>query len=187
MLHHPWFFVETIARTLGAFGTRLLREVVAQVPLWSLPVVVVVVAFALLATGGAVADTHAAPVLGWRSRALLAGIAVVTFVTLMLLAYTGWNAVGSPRVEAFQGRYLLPLLRCWCLATPSLIAPAGARARSRTTRWRSPSRRLRCSWSSRSRCFHTSTGASDHAPGAADAPPGTSSPTRSRSSTPAPP
>ena len=41
------------------------------------------------------------------------------FFALMLLAYLGWNAVESPRIEAFQGRYLLPLVPLLLVALPA--------------------------------------------------------------------
>ena len=116
ILHHPWFFAMSIGRTLSSFGPDLAREALTQVPLWRLPVLAIVAAAAIAAASSFVADPRSELVLGWRSRALLLGIGAATFLALMLLAYTGWNAVGSPRIEAFQGRYLLPLLPVVLLA-----------------------------------------------------------------------
>jgi uncharacterized membrane protein len=118
VLHHPVRFVETIVRTLSAYWTNLVRETVAQVPLWSVPAFIVVGAVVIVVAATAVPDTRSAPVLGWRSRLLLFGIGSATFAALMLLAYAGWNAVGSPRIEAFQGRYLLPLVPLVVVALP---------------------------------------------------------------------
>jgi uncharacterized membrane protein len=118
VLHHPWRFVQTITHTLSTFWSDMLRETVAQLPLWRVPVAIVVGGVAIVAVGAAAPDVASEPLLGWRSRVLLVALAGVTFVALMLLAYVGWNAVGSPRIEAFQGRYLLPLVPLLLLALP---------------------------------------------------------------------
>jgi hypothetical protein len=133
MLHHPWSFVRAMGRTLSFYGPHLLRETVAQIPLFLLPVAIVIVGWVLIVARAAVPEPRAAPVLGWRSRAVLVGIAVVTFVSLMALAYIGWNAVGSPRVEAFQGRYFLPLLPLLLLAVPGVRVRDGTADQGRAT------------------------------------------------------
>jgi hypothetical protein len=89
--------------------------------LWKLPLLAVVAAAAIVTASVFVDEARPESPLGWRSRALLAAIAAATFLALTLLAYTGWNAVGSPRIEAFQGRYLLPLLPIVIVA----VAPHG--------------------------------------------------------------
>lgn len=116
VLHHPWSFARAIGRTLWSFWPDLGREALAQVPLWQVPLLAVVAAAAILSASVFVVEPRSAALLGWRSRAVLLAIAAATFVALTLLAYTGWNAVGSPRIEAFQGRYLLPLLPIAILA-----------------------------------------------------------------------
>jgi uncharacterized membrane protein len=132
VLHHPWQFAQTIGHTLSASWTHLLRETVAQVPLWSVPALIVGAALVIVAAGTVAPDVASQPVLGWRSRVLLLGIASATFVALMLLAYVGWNAVGSPRIEAFQGRYLLPVVPLLLLAVPLRWEPRGEAIRART-------------------------------------------------------
>ena len=124
VVDHPWQFARVIGRTLSTYGSDLLHETVAQIPLWSVPLFIVIAGFGIVAVGTAVPDDRSTAVLGWRSRALLVCIALGTFFALMLLAYVGWNAVGSPRVEAFQGRYLLPLVPLLLLALPTRAAPA---------------------------------------------------------------
>ena len=57
----------------------------------------------------------------------IVAIALTTFGALMLLAYLGWNAVGSPRVEAVQGRYLVPLIPLFVLALPRRARSDGSR------------------------------------------------------------
>jgi hypothetical protein len=41
---------------------------------------------------------------------------VITVVSL-LLAYVGWNALRAPRLDGFQGRYLLLVLGIVCLVS----------------------------------------------------------------------
>jgi uncharacterized membrane protein len=141
VLHHPWSFAQTIGRTVSTYWPNLTRETLTQVPLWKVPLLAVIAAAAILGASVLLSDsrtpgastpapgTPSAPLLGWRSRAVLLAIAATTFVALMLLAYTGWNAVGSPRVEAFQGRYLLPLVPITLIA---LIPEGSVR---RLTNW----------------------------------------------------
>jgi uncharacterized membrane protein len=153
LLGHPWFFVRAIGRTLSSFGPDLAREALAQVPLWRLPVLAVVAAAAivgaaLFAGDGAGAtdvisatqdgEAHADATmedrsdsrLGRPARAVLSALALATFLVLMVLAYVGWNAVESPRIEAFQGRYLLPLLPVLLLALPRAAKPPRERVRN---------------------------------------------------------
>jgi uncharacterized membrane protein len=113
VLHHLVNFAFIIRSTVATYPGRLTREAVAQVPFWTLPAAIAILAavplaaalFARDAGGDARGDP---PVIGARGRVLLLGLAAVTFVGLMFLAYIGWNALAAPRVEAFQGRYLLP-------------------------------------------------------------------------------
>ena len=49
---------------------------------------------------------------------------VVLFVVLFLLAYAGWNAVGAPRSDEFQGRYLYPLVALLVLAAIPAVPSA---------------------------------------------------------------
>jgi uncharacterized membrane protein len=121
VLHHPWSFVRAIGRTVSSYWPDLAREALTQVPLWKLPLLAVVAAAAIVTASEFVDDARPGSPLGWRSRAVLGAIAAATFLALTLLAYTGWNAVGSPRIEAFQGRYLLPLLPVVIVA----VAPHG--------------------------------------------------------------
>jgi uncharacterized membrane protein len=51
------------------------------------------------------------PLSGGRGLRILGGaIALGLFVAVFYLAYAGWNAVGAPRIDEFQGRYLLPVV-----------------------------------------------------------------------------
>jgi uncharacterized membrane protein len=119
VLHHPFGFLRAIGRTLSTYWTDLLHQSVAQVPLWSVPVGIVIAGFGIVAASAAIPEVGSRSLLGRRSRAVLIGIAIATFLSLMLLAYLGWNALESPRIEAFQGRYLLPLVPLLLVALPS--------------------------------------------------------------------
>ena len=129
VLQHPWHFAQTVGHTLAASWSDLVREAVAQVPLWTVPAALVVAALVVVAVATIARDDTESdhtppghtvgPVLGWRSRLLLLGIASSAFSALMVLAYVGWNAYGSPRIEAFQGRYLLPLVPLLLLTLPA--------------------------------------------------------------------
>ena len=154
VLHHPWTFLHVIVRTVTHYGSDLLRETTAQLPYYTVPVAIVVAAFGLVAMATAIPETARSTVLGGYSRAFLIAIALTTFCALMLLAYLGWNAVGSPRVEAFQGRYLVPLIPLFLLALPT---PARRRDRVARSAWLSQSDRHSCSRSQSSACAHTST------------------------------
>jgi uncharacterized membrane protein len=130
VLQHPWHFTQTVARTLSAYWSDFVREAVAQVPLWTVPATLVVAALVIVAVATTAPDEArpletrpGAPVLGWRSRVLLLAIAASTFSALMVLAYVGWNAYQSPRIEAFQGRYLLPLVPLLLLTLPAARTP----------------------------------------------------------------
>ena len=125
VLEHPLRFLATIGRTFGSYWSDILRGAVAQLP-WAVSAWVAVAAFAIVGIAAIEPETRDEPLLGWRSRVLLAGIALASFLALMLLAYTGWNAVGSPRIGAFQGRYLLPLLPLVILCLPARQARAPA-------------------------------------------------------------
>lgn len=58
------------------------------------------------------------------SRLFCLGIFCATFLLTMLALYLQWNAVGAPRIEGFQGRYLFPVLPLLFLA---LAPPAPKR------------------------------------------------------------
>ena len=74
----------------------------------------------LVLLGAGVADGGAASPLRGRRRALALGVAAATGLATLTLAYLGWNAVGAPRIQGVQGRYLLPFAP---LALAALHAP----------------------------------------------------------------
>jgi uncharacterized membrane protein len=56
-------------------------------------------------------------------RAVGLGLAALTVFVSLLLAYIGWNALHAPRIDGFQGRYLLLVLALIAL----MIRPDGKR------------------------------------------------------------
>jgi uncharacterized membrane protein len=105
--HHPWGFVETIGRTLAHGASPIIRDTLAQSPSWQSSRVLVVATLAVVAAALALSPR---PFAGGRwVRALGAAIAAALFALVFFLAYAGWNAVAAPRIDAVQGRYLLPV------------------------------------------------------------------------------
>lgn len=116
---HPLDFVAAIGRTLGRWGTEIGRDLFAQVQAgrWRAPwpvavlAAVAVVAVATVDRDAAREDAdRAPPATPPAARLLAAALALLTTLAAFLLAYVGWNEVGAPRIDAFQGRYLLPVL-----------------------------------------------------------------------------
>lgn len=104
---HPFRFLSVIGRTVAHYPGQLFHDAFAQSPAWQPPgamvvCVLVLLAAALLASSGRLPG-------GATMRLLGVGVAGAMFVSLMFLAYVGWNAVTAPRIDAFQGRYLLPV------------------------------------------------------------------------------
>lgn len=110
---HPIDFLQAVGRTVSRTWQSLVHDAVAQVPHWSIAGwIAVAIALATIASivwcaiprrGGA-HQTHSAG--NATMRWSLLGTATVITGTIFLLAYTGWNQVGAPRIDAFQGRYL---------------------------------------------------------------------------------
>jgi uncharacterized membrane protein len=117
--HHPWTFVQTIQRTLSSYWHSFLHDVIAQAPLVSVPSWVIVAGAVILLAGAVLPTVAPRAVVRWRARVVIVATAALTFVALMALAYAGWNAVGAPRISAFQGRYLVPLAPLVLVALPA--------------------------------------------------------------------
>ncbi len=106
--HHPLAFPRAVGRMIADYGGSIAHDLVAQTSLWRVPTVIAV----LIACGvGAVVALDARPVAGGRAmRALALGVAALMTIVSLFLAYIGWNALRAPRLDGFQGRYLLPML-----------------------------------------------------------------------------
>jgi uncharacterized membrane protein len=116
LLAHFGRYVRTFVGQLGSLDVWLPTAVYAIYPLVLLAVSVL--------DGG-----RASPVRGW-GRGVLLGVAVILWLSVMLLAYVGWNLPGDTVVRYVQGRYfipLAPLLACavhlsWRVAPSRLAA-----------------------------------------------------------------
>ena len=120
-LHQPWAFIGVIARTVGHTWRTLMHDIVAQVsaeqPYAATATVIAIVAYAAIFAAARHGETDNAGSsidqnvdgAGTSTRIEVintSGVCVVAVVAIFLLAYAGWNQVGAPRVDAFQGRYL---------------------------------------------------------------------------------
>ena len=131
---HPFAFVRAVGRMVTDYGSTIAHDVVAQTSYFRVSdVVAVLVAVGLLAV--VVADRGTLPG-GRRLQAVVLGLAALLVVVSLLLAYVGWNALRAPRLDGFQGRYLLLVLAMVCaVAYPARGRPvlalgsAGARRR----------------------------------------------------------
>jgi uncharacterized membrane protein len=103
--HHPFSFFNVVGRTIGYHGVSIAHDVVVQITFWHVPGVIgVLVALGLVA----VVVIDAEPLAGGRPmRAFGLALAAVTVAIALFLAYVGWNALRAPRIDGFQGRYLL--------------------------------------------------------------------------------
>ncbi|MBW2243722.1 MAG: DUF2142 domain-containing protein [Deltaproteobacteria bacterium] len=109
ILGHPTDAWGVLLRTMAEGGPGYVRTFIGQ--LGSLDVLLpasvylgypLLILFCALLDGGRRSPVRA----GARGIALL--LAAATFLSVMLLAYVGWNRVGSPLVQAVQGRYFIP-------------------------------------------------------------------------------
>jgi hypothetical protein len=100
---------------------------------------------AVLVGAGVVAAVllDAGPLPGGRAlRALALALASAAVVASLFLAYVGWNALRAPRIDGYQGRYLIVMLALCALvlvpdtATRSMRALETVRVRVGTrTNW----------------------------------------------------
>jgi uncharacterized membrane protein len=119
---HPFAFTGAVWRMLTEHGGKIAGELTAQVSYWHTPGLIAVlvgagvVAAVLLDTG---------PIPGGRvMRALALGLAFAGLVASLFLAYVGWNALRAPRIDGYQGRYLVVML---ALAALALVPGSAAR------------------------------------------------------------
>jgi uncharacterized membrane protein len=125
--HHPFAFVSAVGRTLTDHGVSILHDVMVQIAFWHVPgLIAFLVAFGLLVV--VVLDTE--PLAGGRRMRVFAlSLAAVTVVVSLFLAYVGWNALRAPRIDGFQGRYLVVVI-----AIVALVIH-GARGQPRPGSW----------------------------------------------------
>jgi uncharacterized membrane protein len=105
---HPFAFTGAVWRMVTDHGVKIVHDLTAQVSYWHAPGVI-----AVLVGGGVVAAVllDAGPLPGGRAmRALALVLAFAAVVASLFLAYVGWNALRAPRIDGYQGRYLLVML-----------------------------------------------------------------------------
>jgi uncharacterized membrane protein len=118
---HPFKFVSAVGRMITDHGVSIAHDVFAQTSFWRVPgAIAVLIALGVLA----IVVVDSAPLAGGRAmRALGLGLAALTVIVSLVLAYVGWNALHAPRIDGFQGRYLLLVLALIAL----MIRPDGKR------------------------------------------------------------
>jgi len=130
---HPFAFTGAVWRMITDHGVKIVHDLTAQVSYWHAPGVI-----AVLVGAGVVATVllDAGPLPGGRAmRALALLLAFAGVVASLFLAYVGWNALRAPRIDGYQGRYLIVMLALVALvlvpdgATRSLRALDNVRAR----------------------------------------------------------
>ena len=139
---HPLDFVAAMGRTVARDGVEIPRDAVAQLP-WrpfasagAVAVVLLVGAALVLVVAPDRRRRARSPGGVARSDAFVTwGVVVATTGAVFLLAYTGWNAVGAPRIDEFQGRYLFPVVGLAALASTHRSTDVGSvpSTRSATT------------------------------------------------------
>jgi uncharacterized membrane protein len=110
---HPFAFVRAVGRMVTDYGASIAHDLVAQTSFWRVPnVVAVLIALGLVA----ILVVDAGPLPGGRLlRTVALSLAAAIVVVTLLLAYVGWNTLRAPRLDGFQGRYLLLVLGIVCL------------------------------------------------------------------------
>jgi uncharacterized membrane protein len=137
---HPFAFTGAIWRMVTDHGVKIAHDLTAQVSYWHTPGVIAVLVGAGLA---AAVLLDAGPLPGGRAlRALALALASAAVVASLFLAYVGWNALRAPRIDGYQGRYLIVMLALVALvlvpdpSTRSMRALETVRARVGTrTNW----------------------------------------------------
>jgi len=105
---HPLAFAGAIGRMITDHGASIAHDIVAQVSYWHVPGLIAILAGGVL-IAVVVADAGRLPG-GAPMRILALALAAVTVLVSLFLAYVGWNAVRAPRIDGYQGRYLLVVL-----------------------------------------------------------------------------
>jgi uncharacterized membrane protein len=127
--HHPFAFVSAVGRTVTDHGVSIVHDAVVQITFWHVPgVIAFLVAFGL----GTVVVLDTEPLAGGRPMRVFAMcLAAVTVVVSLFLAYVGWNALRAPRIDGFQGRYLVVVTAIVALVIRRARGPSASGARFR--------------------------------------------------------
>ena len=122
--HHPFAFVSAVGRTITDHGVSIAHDTMVQVSFWHVPGIIgVLVALGLVAIVVVDAEPLAG---GWPMRAVALALAAITVLVSLFLAYVGWNSLRAPRIDGFQGRYLLVVAAMVALAARGARGHTGA-------------------------------------------------------------
>ncbi len=110
-VHGPQHFAMAIASDVSVAGMQHLKEAMGVFAWLNFPLPWPLLAPVICALIASVCLTQPATAnLTWQIRVLFTAICLLTFVAAEFAIYAMWNAVGSDRVEGFQGRYMLPFV-----------------------------------------------------------------------------
>jgi uncharacterized membrane protein len=111
VITHPFSFLVIIGRTFVRLGGSFPRDLLGRMSLYILPPLLVT-GSALVIGGSTLVDDPHSVRKGLRvaERAWLAAVTGGIALSVFFIAYVNWNAYRAPIVDAFNARYLLPLL-----------------------------------------------------------------------------
>lgn len=105
---HPFAFTGAVWRMVTDHGVSIVHDLGAEVSYWHVPGVIAALVWCGVA---AVVLLDCGRLPGGRTmRRLTLVLAFLTVVASLFLAYVGWNALHAPRIDGYQGRYLLVVL-----------------------------------------------------------------------------
>jgi len=105
---HPFAFSGAVWRMVTGQGASIVHDLAVQVSYWHAPDLIAVLVWC--GVGAVVLLDRGALAGGRAMRRLTLVLAFLTVVASLLLAYVGWNALRAPRLDGYQGRYLLVVL-----------------------------------------------------------------------------
>ena len=116
----PFDFLLVCLRTLAAGLPLYGREIVGYFGQLEAPLpTALVLAYGGLLLAAIATDGEDPPGLTPWKRFLLLALFAAGLLSVLLMAYLGWNRLGAPYVQGMQGRYLVPLLPLLLVACPS--------------------------------------------------------------------
>jgi uncharacterized membrane protein len=117
VIAHPLSFLVIIGRTFVSLGGSFPQDLLGRMSLYMLPPTLVTGSALVIGGSTLVGDPDAIRKgLSLAERFWLAAVTSGIGLALFFIAYVNWNAYHAPIVEAFNARYLLPLLPPLALA-----------------------------------------------------------------------
>jgi uncharacterized membrane protein len=117
VLKHPFYFLHLVGSEITALGTEYLRETIGvfgwltfRLPNW----IYIAVIAGLVVTICSADPTRLC--LTIRLRLFSFGLAISGLLLSALLIYVFWDAIGTARIEGWQGRHAIPFLPLLALA-----------------------------------------------------------------------